>query len=38
MVTVSPQIDGAEALFEFFDEHGKMAYSHTKIVNNSIHQ
>ena len=30
MVTVSPKKDGAEAIFEFYDEHGNLAYSHTK--------
>lgn len=30
MVTVSPKKDGPEALFEFYDEHGNLAYSHTK--------
>jgi len=29
-VTVSPNKDGAEALFKFYDEHGNLAYSHTK--------
>ena len=29
-VTVSPEEDGAQALFEFYDEHGALAYSHTK--------
>lgn len=30
MVTVSPKKEGAQALFEFYDEHGNLAYSHTK--------
>lgn len=30
MVTISPKKDGAEALFGFYDEHGKLAYSNTK--------
>ncbi len=30
MVTVSPKKDDAEALFDFYDEHGNLAYSHSK--------
>jgi len=30
MVTVSPKKDGAQAMFSFYDEHGNLAYSHTK--------
>jgi len=30
MVTVSPKENDAEALFGFYDEHGNLAYSHTK--------
>ncbi|MFH1718737.1 MAG: alkaline phosphatase D family protein [Planctomycetota bacterium] len=30
MVSVSPTKDGAEGLFDFYDERGRLAYSHTK--------
>jgi alkaline phosphatase/alkaline phosphatase D len=30
MVSILPKTEGTEAVFDFYDEHGRIAYSHTK--------